>query len=245
MVKNFDFKTPISSIKRIIKQDNSSDFTIIVNFANKEQKREQIQFHTTMNKARIISKNVNQLYHIDPTINEYAINLPKKFETSIEMNDSFQIEKILNLLIKSTDETIQISKEEQHFFTILRFLLGEEEDEESQFHFQIKSEEEALSFLSTEFHHKSIEYLSLHFYEFIEIGDFTSINSEIMNDIIDLFFENYRKKEEEMKKKREKNLKKCSYLLIVLKIVSLQNLPIQKIFQNVIKMKIMQMHLNQ
>ena len=67
-----------------------------------------------MNKARVISKNVNNIYLIDPTINEYEINYYIKNNIMTENID--KISQIIEKIIFSTDKEVVISNQESYYF---------------------------------------------------------------------------------------------------------------------------------
>lgn len=207
-----EYETSASSLKRLVEQDNSDRFRIIVNVVkrvfmlnnslyafeqNKKQELLQTTIQTTINKARVISRKINELYQIDPTINEYCISLPNKDEYCKAIKNN-QVDEILKLIIKSTSEKISIPQDQQNIFSLIQYLLGESNQQaDKDLKYQINSQEEAISFLCTEFHTESIEYLSGHFIELIESDQMKNISEEILYEIIDKYLENNNDKSKE------------------------------------------------
>ena len=175
---DIEYQSPIESLRRLTQQDNSDKFILHIKFAKKDKK--EIEIQTTINKIRVISKKVNQMYQIDPTIREYELNIP----INIESDDT---QKQVELLLKSAEEKVKISKNQQNSFKIIQILLGE--PEENNIDIQINNIDEAFSFLSTELHTKSIEYLSHNLLEIITKNYFTNIEISIAKEIIDFYFE--------------------------------------------------------
>lgn len=183
MDQSISYKTTIKSYKRLIFDDHSEQFKIFINFCckNSEQENEvntQYQFDTTINKARVISSKINQIYQIDPTIAEYSIYIPNKIKTTIQ-----DITELIKQLFKSLESDIYIKEDQRTLFLLLCFKLGSECVNE----FELSSEEESLSYLTTNIHSKSIEYLSNHFKEFISNGHWKNISNEILKEIIDKY----------------------------------------------------------
>ncbi|KAK8876641.1 hypothetical protein M9Y10_006859 [Tritrichomonas musculus] len=59
----------------------------------------------------------------------------------------------------------------------------------------MKSIKEAISYLSTEAHSSSIQYLSLHLKEIIEDGEFDKLDEKIVYEIFDSYFQQEKSKE--------------------------------------------------
>lgn len=187
------YETPISSLRRLIEQDQSDNFEIIIKIKNQEKKEDDKQFKivTSTNKARVISKNINDIYQIDPTVNNYEIN----YQNSLSQDEN-RILKITEKIIESTEKQISIDEEEKNDFYRLLIQLGEKTTKnEEEIGKTISSIDEAISLLSTEFHNSSIIYLSERMKDFLSKNWSEKINTEIVNEIIDTFFD--KKKEDD------------------------------------------------
>ena len=84
------YQTPFSSLNRLLLNDKSPDFKIIIqiNYTKEQnditiQKQKRIIFTTTTNNARVLSKVVNEKYTNDQSINEYAFNVSKLNQINI------------------------------------------------------------------------------------------------------------------------------------------------------------------
>lgn len=84
------YQTPISSLNRLLSNDKSTDFKIILEIKySKEQndiliqKQKRIIFQTTINKARVVSKVNNEHYTHDQTLNEYIFSFSKMNQITI------------------------------------------------------------------------------------------------------------------------------------------------------------------
>lgn len=110
--------------------DESEKFQIIVDLTNfkkntKNQKsqiagkgrdeEDQIIINTTRNKARVISKNITNICQVDPTINDFFISLPEQLAFQLSNKNREEIEDILEALIKSTYEQVQIKQKVSNF----------------------------------------------------------------------------------------------------------------------------------
>lgn len=198
------YTIPIKDLQRLIKQDHSDKFYLLVKSSSNEN--DQITIETTINKARVISNKINQLYQTDPTIDEYEIIIPDENSSSTDLN---LYQEMIFLLLRSSTEEIELDTEKVYLFNKIHFLLGQNEEERQKTDFQISNLKEALSLLRTEFHDKSIEYISSHFSEFSESYEFSSLDDEIVIEIIDSFFlTKDEKKFDEMKKIFENLTKK-------------------------------------
>lgn len=190
-----EYETPQNYLKRLLKHDDSDDFRIIIDLTQNNQKenskgRQQEKkyiFNTTMNKARVVSRKIDEAYQVDPTISEYSVNIPKETIPKMENVSHEAVEEILQTLIKSTIAPVQIKKSQQDSYSIITAILNGQSDRKSELKYEIKNEDEAISLLSTEFHYQSIEYLSGHIIEFITKTDLRNIEEGIINDIIDAF----------------------------------------------------------
>lgn len=187
---NFTYMTPLSNFKRLIEPELAEKFQIIISPSNikkqipifNKEKCYQRKIQITLNEARVISRRINDLYQVDPTINNYEILIPK--EEIEEANE------IIDLLIQSTQKEIEIPKEKEKIFSRIRQFLGEN-DETSQI--QIESQEEAISLLNTNYHNLSLQYFGNHFMKLIESGETKNFSETILSDIIDCYFKAHKK----------------------------------------------------
>ena len=85
---------------------------------------------------------------------------------------------------------------------MIRLLLGQSEEESRKIDLKISSLKEALSLLRTEFHVNSIEYISSHFSELIESIELSSLDDEILIEIIDSYSVKNSENSEENTKRR-------------------------------------------
>lgn len=125
MLNNFD------SLLRLIKDDKSEEFKIIVIIENIKNiddtfninvsKQSKIIVNTSINKARVISSNINQNYANDQAIKEYEIRL----NNITEKNKTEKISQIFHLLLNSIGKQITISSDIQNLFMLVMHQLGE------------------------------------------------------------------------------------------------------------------------
>lgn len=78
MAEFVEYEAPTSCLRRLTQQDKSGKFKLIV--TNDQDKNNIIEILTTINKARIISKKINNLFEIDPTLDGTRLNFQKKFQ---------------------------------------------------------------------------------------------------------------------------------------------------------------------
>ena len=78
MGENVEFEASISCMKRLTQKDDSEQFDIIIKFPKDETKENKIR--TTLNKARVISNKINQIYQIDPTIKQYELKILSSYQ---------------------------------------------------------------------------------------------------------------------------------------------------------------------
>lgn len=118
----------ISQFMRLLDYDTSSEFKIIVTINEKEQKNGIIEINkethitiiTTVNRARIISKNIDKLYISNQT-NQYEIKL-----NNIQCeNLARKVVDVFNILLKSIGQEIKIPGELLFIFIIIKQHLGE------------------------------------------------------------------------------------------------------------------------
>ena len=100
-----EYETPIFCLRRLTQQDRSEKFRLRVSF---ESGGSNFDISTTVNKIRVISKTINNLFEIDPTTNEYEIHLPTKISNSKE------IKNLIEQLLKSTEEKVIIEKDKEN-----------------------------------------------------------------------------------------------------------------------------------
>lgn len=127
----FSYQAPIESLKRILVNDKSGDFKIIVKIQyNKRlnddfsiQKNSKIIINTTVNKARILSKIIDDKYSNNPNIDHYVFdlgNLNHDVQNKIHFSDIINIFKVL---IDSDLKEISISEEKRNVFNIILKIL--------------------------------------------------------------------------------------------------------------------------
>lgn len=120
----------VSQLMRLLEYDVSKEFKIIVNIIGNNQKYENIEINeetnitinTTINRARIISRNIDELYISDQTIDHYEIKLSNIQEENI----SEKVVEVFNILLKSNGQEIMIKEDLQFIFLIIEHHLGEE-----------------------------------------------------------------------------------------------------------------------
>ena len=187
MDTNYVFKTPIASFRRLIEQDFSERFQIILG------SQENDFFELSRNEARIISKKINDFCMIDPTINKYELLTPNNEQPQ-------EIRNLLDLIILSTKEQVTIPKDKQKQFAMIRFLLGEEVPSDL---YDIKNIKEAISLLNTEMNSIAVKYLSEHFLELLESDETKNLSKEVIISIIDKYNESEDEKQSQTEKKKE------------------------------------------
>lgn len=128
---------PPSSLQRLLQNDKSDQFKIIVKIKNTENQNEgvmienlnQIIITTTINKARVISKTIDEMFTMDPLIKQFEFEIKNS-----ENRDQIKTEEVIEvfqMLLKSTDEEIIISGDKQEIFLTILSILGEENLNES------------------------------------------------------------------------------------------------------------------
>lgn len=200
------YETPHSYLKRILEHDDSEQFQIIIktvdnlhkttcNHQEPKRREEEIIINTTLNKSRVVSRKINDAYQVDPTINSFSINFPNQLKFQSPKERKEKIEEVLQTLIKSTTEQVEINKAENDLYSIINTILNGHEDKENCHESLIKNQEEAISLLNTEFHALSIEYLSGHFIDFIKSSTMKNIEESLIKDIIDEYITEHYKPE--------------------------------------------------
>ena len=120
----------ISQLMRLLEYDVSKEFKIIVNIVENNKKYDNIEIYeetniiinTTINRARIISRNIDELYISDQTIDHYEIKLSNIQDENI----SQKVVEVFNILLKSIGQEIMIKEDLQFIFLIIEHHLGEE-----------------------------------------------------------------------------------------------------------------------
>lgn len=109
----FAYQTPISSLNRLLSNDKSTDFKIIleIKYSREQngiliQQQKRIIFKTTINKARVVSKIINEHYTHDQTLNEYIFSVSKL--NQIKITDIIDV--VSTLIQKDGYELIQEEK---------------------------------------------------------------------------------------------------------------------------------------
>ena len=100
----------LNKLLRLINFDDSREFKIIVNIKNEEQndnninisKETKITVITTINKARVISRNIDELYQADQGIGQYEIEL----NNIQERNKAHKVVEVFNILLKSIGQEV-------------------------------------------------------------------------------------------------------------------------------------------
>lgn len=225
-----EYETPLSYLKRLLTYDESDKFQIIVdltkfkkNTKNQKSKKvgkgrdeeDRIIINTTRNKARVISKNINDICQVDPTINDYFINLPKQLAFQLSNKTREEIEEILETLIKSTYEQVQIKQTSWEIYSTINTILNSYDNTEQYLEYEMKSQDEAISFLNTEFHERSIEYLSKHITEFVSSSEICNIDEGIINDVIDAYI-SYQGSDKEEEEEREARIERNRQIFEIL-----------------------------
>lgn len=199
MVDKIEYETPINCMKRLTQKDNSDEFIISIKLAANNSN--EINYQTTLNKARVISHNINEIYCIDPTITNYELIIPNFFFKFCQEEKGGKLElisSIVDLIIKSTSEKIVIQKNKKQQINIILSLFGETIGNEDSA--LIENINEAISYLSTQFHDQSIKYLSDHINEMIDEGQIFNLDDKIINEIIDSYFNETNNKQQETDK---------------------------------------------
>lgn len=121
MNNQLDYETPICNLRRLVSEDKSDKFKLIIAFKNlknitnlQDQKKtnsNKLEIDTTINKARAISNKINKMYQIDPTITEYELNIPKQTEEDEEYKNN--VKEVIESLIESTMKKVEISDKQK------------------------------------------------------------------------------------------------------------------------------------
>ena len=247
MNQSISVQTTIDDLRRVFINDVSDPFFFIINFTDisnpnvlveplkikgtkKSKKENQITIKTTINRARAISKKINGMYSVDPTIDSYEINYPIELFKSTQISKGAaknskinsknakqiqqakeKIEEIFNVLfLSTTQDNCKIRKDQKIILNQLKFSLGDEmsedfssdEDYSSEQFFVINDIKEAISILSTQYHSQAIKYLADNFIVFIQSSLIKEIDENILNDIVDLYVGNYIHNQSDLKPKK-------------------------------------------
>ena len=125
------YQLPISAYRRIIKNDKSNQFKIIINIKNTDdhnenisiEKHSQIMISTTINKARVISKAIDDMYIIDPSLNRFEFdfkNNQNKQKIKID-----EIIEIFKLILESVENEVNIPENKRDTFSLILNTLGD------------------------------------------------------------------------------------------------------------------------
>lgn len=188
------------SFSRLTQNDDSSSFTFIISLDHGQTNNNQVEIKTTLNKARVISKKVSTYYQADPTIQYIELNIPSNFNIKEEQASlKNKIEIIFQTIINSTNRPKTVSKEDLFLMILLMRLIGYENFDNNQNKTKltnfINTVSEAVSLLTTEFHSDAIQFLSLHFVEFLKSDTFSKIEEGLILDIIDAYTEGNKSKQ--------------------------------------------------
>ena len=80
MDKEITYTSFISNMRRLIDNDDSDHFKIIIKLTNEDKNKNnnnnknEFEINTTINKARVLSKKINDAYLIGPKIDKYEIH---------------------------------------------------------------------------------------------------------------------------------------------------------------------------
>lgn len=192
-----DFEASIQNFRRLIHPDHSSNFRIYVRYQDDLSSENEIFIETTINEARIISRNINNVYQNDPTIAQYCIEIPNCILA--EKTNLNQLQEIVQLCLDSAIQKVHIPTEKQKLFAIIQYFLGEWDVEKLKELNIVTNQQDAIQFLETEFYELSIDYLSNHLVELIESGQANNIQKDISNKIIDSYLEIINKADNEQK----------------------------------------------
>lgn len=121
-----------NSLKRLIDFDKSKEFKIIVTIENDQNqnddkfvvsKQTKVVIKTSINKARVISANIDQSYQNDQSIDQYEI----KLSNLTEKNKTQKVVQIFQLLLNSIGKEVTVSPDIQNIFMLIACQLGESE----------------------------------------------------------------------------------------------------------------------
>lgn len=124
----------INKLMRLIEFDDSKEFRFIVNIKEEQEnykydnievsEETNITIKTSMNKARVISRNIDELYKTDQTIDHYEI----KLNNIQENNKTQKVVEVFNILLNSIGQEINVREELGVIFLMIEYELGEDID---------------------------------------------------------------------------------------------------------------------
>lgn len=126
------YKTPISSLKRLLENDFSGKFIIIftIKRTNDEnggiiiEEEKKIIINSTVNKVRIISEIIEEEYVKDPTINQYSFDISHLEQM---LNRKIKANEIVGIIGKMIDHgDLENEGQEQEFFQAMVSVLDGE-----------------------------------------------------------------------------------------------------------------------
>ena len=131
----FVYQIPISYYQRLLQNDKSGNFKIIFNLKSNEkinegvsiQKENKIIIDTTINKARVLSKIINEEYIKNQSIEQYVFDLDKK---EYKLSDFIYI---IQIIIQCNPNEIQITEDKKNvYYHILNILDNEKETHDKE-----------------------------------------------------------------------------------------------------------------
>ena len=124
----------MNKLMRLIEFDDSKEFRFIVNIKEEQEnykydnievsEETNITIKTSMNKARVISRNIDELYKTDQTIDHYEI----KLNNIQENNKTQKVVEVFNILLNSIGQEINVREELGVIFLMIEYELGEDID---------------------------------------------------------------------------------------------------------------------
>lgn len=124
---------PVSAFQRLLVNDKSDPFKIIISIKDiKKQdqnfvieKCNQVMTSTTINKARVISKTINEMYLIDPSLKQFEFEISSKTENRKKLKTA-EVVEIFQIILNSITQEVIISGDQQEIFALILSILGEE-----------------------------------------------------------------------------------------------------------------------
>lgn len=128
------YQIPYTSFQRLFLNDTSGNFKIIVEMRyNKKQddniaieETNKIVVNTTVNKARIISKVIDEKYKNNPNIKQYVFNLGNMFQDGNHEQLFEDIIHIFHAIVESNGNYISIPNDKKNLFDKIREVLENE-----------------------------------------------------------------------------------------------------------------------
>ena len=122
----------MNKLMRLIEFDDSKEFRFIVSIKEEQEnykydnievsEETNITIKTSMNKARVISRNIDELYKTDQTIDHYEI----KLNNIQENNKTQKVVEVFNILLNSIGQEINVREELGVIFLMIEYELGED-----------------------------------------------------------------------------------------------------------------------